>query len=255
MSYQFIVISVSEERKSFLLKQFSDLGIRAPLHFIQNPSLVSNSEDYLPSTINDKNTLKILCCSRDHLRAIQQACNDDAPEFSIICEDDIAIHKTQFINGIHEIIENWDTWIAPDKMASIGWVPCNNYQTYLPAVSKHTMKCVLGSKILHDRFVPGTQAYIIRKKDVLPLVKHLIHPTFDQMYKHLHSLNFKDLPKDNKLIAIDMYINLILGQAVVFPPLVIEQDSPSLIGHNNTVHYWNVFFKNYEATKQNYYSF
>jgi hypothetical protein len=255
MSYQFIVISVSDERKEFLKKQFSDLEIHAPLYFLHDVSLISNSQSYLPDSITDKNKLKIICCSRDHLRAIEYACNETSPEFSIICEDDIALHKTQLVNGIEEIIANWDTMIAPDKMASIGWIPCNNYATYLSAESKHTMKCVLGSKILHDRFAPGTQAYIVRKKDMIPLVKHFIHPTFEQFKAHIQSLNFPDLEKTSDMIPIDMYINRILGQALIFPPLIIEQDTPSLIGHSNTTHYWNVFFKDYEAIKKNYYTF
>ena len=254
MLFQFIVISVSEERKRFLEKQFMDLEIKVPLQFLESPSLVSNSQDYLPKYITDKNTLKIICCSRDHLRAIEQASKEDAPEFTVICEDDIAVHKTQFINGIEEIIANWDTHIAPDKMASIGWVPCNNYSSYLSAESKHTLKCVLGSKILQDRFAPGTQAYIVRKKDMLPLVKHIIHPTFDQFKAHILSMNFPYLSKDSDMISIDIYINRILGQALIFPLFAVEQDTPSLIGHNNTTLYWNNFFKDYESIKKNYYS-
>ncbi len=254
MSFQFIVISVSEERKRIMEKQFMDLGIKVPLQFLESPSLVSNSQDYLPNYIEDKNTLKIICCSRDHLRAIEHACKDDAPEFTVICEDDIAVHKTQFINGIEEIIANWDTHIAPNKMASIGWIPCNNYSSYISVESKHTLKCVLGSKILSDRFAPGTQAYIVRKKEVQPFIKHLIHPTFDQFKTHILSMKIPTIPNETYLIAIDMYINRILEQALIFPPLAVEQDTASLIGHNNTTNYWNTFFKDYECIKKNYYS-
>jgi hypothetical protein len=252
--YQFIVISVSDERKRILEKQFADLEIKVPLQFLESPSLISNSQDYLPKDITNSNILKIICCSRDHLRAIEIASKEDSPEFTVICEDDIAVHKTQFENGINEIITNWDTHIAPNKMASIGWVPCKNYSTYLPVQSKHTLKCVLGTKLLIDRFVPGTQAYIVRKKDMQSIVNHLIHPTFDQFKTHILSQNFPDLPKDSNITTIDMYINRILGQVVVFPPLVVEQDTSSLIGHNNTTDYWNVFFKDYESIKKNYYS-
>ena len=57
------------------------------------------------------------------------------------------------------------------------------------------------------------------------------------------------------MISIDTFINRILsGQAVIFPPLVVEQDTPSLIGHSNIRNYWNVFFKDYESIKKNYYS-
>jgi hypothetical protein len=255
IAYQFIVISISDERKKNIEKQFSDLEIKTLLTFLESPSTIANSSDYLPKHVNDRNILIQICVGLSHLRALEAACKPDAPEFSVICEDDVALHKTQFINGIEEIISNWDTHIAPDKLASIGWVPCNNYEKYIQASSSRTLKCVLGSKILHDRFVPGLQAYIVRKKDILPLIKHFIHPTFDIFKEHINSIHFPELPKNNSLIAIDNCVNKMLGQAVVFPPLAIEQVTPSLIGHDNVNVYWNVFFKDYECIKKNYYSF
>jgi hypothetical protein len=255
MSYQFIAISICDKRKEILKKQFVDLDIKAPLYFIENPSLISNSQYYLPKYEMDNESLKVICCSRDHIRALEYACKDESPEFSIILEDDVAFHKTQFINGIEEIIANWETCISPKKMVSLGWVPCNHYESYLSGYSKYTLKCVLGSKLLLDRFVPGTQAYMVRKKDVSQIIKELIHPTFDEFKTHVNSLNFNHLSKNNELIAIDCYINRILGQVVVYPPLAIEQETVSLIGHNNTQCYWNTFFKDYECIKKNYYTF
>ena len=43
--------------------------------------------------------MKVVCCARSHLRAIEYACREDASEYSVICEDDIAVHKTQFRDG------------------------------------------------------------------------------------------------------------------------------------------------------------
>lgn len=254
MSYEFICISISDERKTHLLKQWDDLGIDKRLHFLENPATLLNSQDYFPNDLKDEYLMKAICCSRSHLRAIEYACREDASEFSVIFEDDIGVHKTQFINGIEEIISTWDTCVSPDRIASIGWVPCNNYQTYLNAPSNHTLKCILGSKILHDRYAPGLQAYIIRKKDILPFVKHLIKPTLEELRTSLHSLHFPNLPKDDTLIATDSFLNRIFGQAIVFPPIVIEQQFQSLIGHNNGQLYWNNFFKDYECIKNNYYS-
>jgi GR25 family glycosyltransferase involved in LPS biosynthesis len=253
MSYEFVVISISNERKMSVIQQFKDLCIDKPLQFLENPATLLNSQDYFPNDLKDEYLMKVVCCARSHLRAIEYACREDASEYSVICEDDIAVHKTQFINGIEEIISTWDTCISPDKIASIGWVPCNNYQTYINAPSKHTLKSIVGSKILHDRYVPGLQAYIIRKKDILPFVKHLIKPTLEELRTSLHSLNLPDLSKDNSLIAVDYFLNRIFGQAIVFPPIVIEKTLKSLLGHNNVDKYWNIFFKDFEYIKKNYY--
>jgi GR25 family glycosyltransferase involved in LPS biosynthesis len=253
-NYQYLVISISDKRKEELEKQFSYLNIKEPIHFLQNPATLSNSKDYLPQDGNNE-THKVMCCARSHIRALEYACDDKSPEFTIIFEDDVALHKYQFTNAVREIITQWDTLIYPKKMASIGWIPLNNYSKYTNIESPRSLKCIDGSKFL-DLFVYGMQAYIVRKRDILPLIKHFVHPTFVEMRDHINSMKFTDLPENYEMIACDGYINKILGQTVVFPPLCIEQVTTSTLGHDNwNPEIWNNFFKNYTSIKSNYYSF
>ena len=57
---------------------------------------------------------------------------------------------------------------------------------------------------------------------------------------------------DNDLLATDTFLHFLLNQATVFPPLLIEQDVPSLLGHTNKILYWDVFFKGYESEREKY---
>jgi hypothetical protein len=252
MSYQFVVISVSDERRRVLEAQFREIKVTVPIRFLE-PSLISNSQDYLPKDL-PINVLRTICCSRDHLRAIEYAAFPDSPEFTVIFEDDVALHKTQFLHSIEEVIANWKTLIEPDKMASLGWVPCKNYGAYASHESEGSLKCVPGSMIVKTLYAPGTQSYIVRKRDVVPIIKHIIHPTYEQLKIHLRSLNMAFIA-DVDYIAIDEYLNRILGQALIIPPMAIEREVPSLIGHNNVVRHWDVFFKDYECLKNNYITF
>jgi hypothetical protein len=145
--------------------------------------------------------------------------------------------------------------VYPDKLASLGWIPCNNYKTYNLVETKNTLKCLIDSKIFKDRFVPGLQAYIVRKKDFSSIAKKLIHPTFEEFKSYVHSLNFPDLKPHNDLLAADYFLNRMFGQAIVFPPLAIEQNLPSILGHSNQTLYWDRFFQNYEYKKNDYFTF
>jgi hypothetical protein len=39
---------------------------------------------------------------------------------------------------------------------------------------------------------------------------------------------------------------------IVFPPLIIEREDTSLLGHNNINDYWNKYFNGYEEEKTKY---
>lgn len=257
MSFEYIIISVSDERKSNMIKQIQDLKLKAPYTFLPNPATLSTISDYVKDSkdIRDDFLKRNLCCTISHFRAIEYGCKYVGSDFIVILEDDILIHKTQFENGIKEIIANWDSCIAPDKIASIGWIPCNNYSNYISVQSKHVLKCILGSKIVHDRFVPGLQAYIIRKQDFLPRLTELIHPTHESFRAFVRDAKYPDMNySENDLIAADSTLNRMYGQGVLFPPLAIEQETESIIGHANTEKYWKPFFKEYDVIRDDYYS-
>jgi len=252
-NYQFIALSVCESRRILLEKQFNELKIEE-LNFLENPSTLSNSTDYLSTEIDklDAQKKKYVCATKSYISALQVACLDSSPEFTVILEDDVSCHKSQFISGIEEIIENWDQWIFPSKMVSIGWIPLNNLSFYTNLKSEFTLKS--GVKVFNNGTTAvGFQASIFRKKDIQQVIHHFVHTTFGELKKHLIE-NFPNLTSDDIFIG-DNFINKILGQARTFPPLAIEQNLKSTLGHNNTELYWSNFFRGYEFVKNNYWSF
>jgi GR25 family glycosyltransferase involved in LPS biosynthesis len=253
MDYQFVVIYISEERKKIIEKQFDNLDKKYKVIFM-NACTPVNSESYLIG-LEDKDKGKA-CCFKSHLKALQIAVEESSSSFTIILEDDIAFHKTQFINTIEEIINNWDEKVYPDRMMSIGWVPVSNYSEYIEKESTGTTKSILGSKIFNSFLAVGAQAYIIRKKDIKHIwnyVDNMITPTYIELNTFLQeTLKDTNNPlRNHKFIPVDYAINWILGQKILFPPLVIEQDISSSLGHFNNI-YWNKFFKDYEMIKDNY---
>lgn len=276
--YQFIVIVASTERKQIIESQFKQLDIdmskNTQIHYLE-ASVVANSQDYLyPTERFTSNQLKVMCCTRSHLRAIDYALREDSPDFSIIMEDDVAMHKTKFISAINEIIDKWREICSPlrARMVSIGWVPCNSYSYYLnpPQTMQPSNAICLPSLqdalILHN-YGPGMQCYIVSKSDiptaVIQLTSHA-NTTFDNFAKqfrlflnaHANNYSIKYFNEnDYDCYAIDEWLNKMLGAVRMHPMVAIEQDVPSLLNHNNQNGHWKRYFDNFEHIKKDYMTF
>lgn len=262
MSYQFIIISATEERKQKMEQQFAALELKSQInkHYLE-ASMISNSTEYLKGYPHES-AFKYICCARSHFRAIEYAANSsDKFDFSIILEDDVAFYKENFLEMIGEIIEKWSKY-ENRKMVSIGWVPCDNYEYFF---KREKMNLEFESKpetrFITDLYCPGLQGYIIRNNDMVPWVKVLIHPTFIDLYNKLKNtqyltmmLNKLGVPRGrpDEFTSIDVFLNILFRQAIIFPPLLIEQDTPSLLGHKNKENYWDMFFKNHESERSKY---
>jgi GR25 family glycosyltransferase involved in LPS biosynthesis len=250
--YQFVVISACDERRHKMIKQCNEFNILNQTIFLDNPSTIGNSESYFPinETMINK---KVMCCARSHLRALELASKDESPDFTIILEDDVAFHKTKFVDGINEIINNWDkiTNNSTLKMISVGWVPCNKYDNYSGIHPYYKMKTISGVNILDDRYIVGLQAYIVKKTDMKKHSTLFGHSSYNELENAIHSLN-----KQLSTLEIDNYINRIFNQCYTFPPLAIEQDTRSLLrDYKLQRSYWNNFFKDIEHVMKEYWSY
>lgn len=247
MSYQIVVISVSKERREYLERQFQKLNIKDKnirIHYIR-AATIENSQDYLPNNTNINLNFSVLCCARSHLFCLEYACLSSSPEFTLILEDDVVLHKTQFFNVIEEIIERWDEVIVPRKIVSLGWVPVETPEWYDKLRIFHTLKCLNGSGITYI-INPGLQAYLVRKKDIRPILSTLLYSTYQELDIYIEKYKKEHNDKYMNSRTIDYYLNVILGQAVVYPPIAIEKDFSSTLNHNNWNNYWSRFFKNRE---------
>lgn len=257
---QFIIISLTEERKNKtieLLKKIKNIN-NFPIHFL-SASTIKNSEEFLPkhSTL-DENTLKIICCTKSHLRAIEYACSETSPEYSIILEDDITFHH-DFDEIIKELIYNWENnnLYSNIAMMNIGWVPCNNYNHYEYSQNQpFDILQLSNNKLFNYFYCVGLQGYIIKKSKINEEMKYIISSDtfFDYSLKILDkipTLRDKNKPS-NSIYAIDNVLNKLLNFVIVFPPLIIERNELSTLGHDNKHDYWDNYFRNNEEKMEDY---
>jgi GR25 family glycosyltransferase involved in LPS biosynthesis len=254
-SVQIIFIVGSEERKASQIKQLKELQIPFAVFFL-DASMPENTQSYLPLTKSDYEKRHI-CISRSHVRAIEHASLDTSPDISIIMEDDAAFHKDFFVEGVKEILEQWDTLLLRDEhMLSIGWVPMNKFEKYEEMDLPVALTSIPGSKFLPFH-TWGLQAYMIKRqaaKVFTPIIKHDTHEQFITAicaYK-------PDIIKEEDCDVVDHWVNKLLGQVPLFPILVIEQkNTKSMVGTDVKfeLHPWDNLFINYSEKQLRYWSF
>ena len=143
-------------------------------------------------------------------------------------------------------------------MVSLGWVPCKNYSDYPTRPCTGVLKSILGSKIFNHFKGVGLQCYMVRKKDIQTIDFMFKINTYDLLrFSFINFLNLLHLesihPKIKDIvIPSDHLLNWILDHKIFFPPIAIEQETKSTLGHNNGSVYWDVFFEGYEMLKDDY---
>jgi len=105
------VPTASDERKTTMERQFAELDIPYPVHYLEAKILDKEAVGYVPETMSliDKRTV---LSTRSHIRAIELAGRDSSPEFSLIMEDDVAIHKEDFKRVLNEIVKNYEKYVS-----------------------------------------------------------------------------------------------------------------------------------------------
>jgi hypothetical protein len=250
MKFQILVVSISTERKHELERQIKKLRLRNHVNIIYiNAATPENSKQYLEGA--DKSSYNEICCALSHFYCLEMACLQSSPEFTLVLEDDVSFHKTDFLNVIYELIENWDTLVTPNQIVSIGWVPMGSRYKYnkLPVHSRLSYR--EDAKLI-TRHNWGTQGYLFRKQDIQQLTKDLLRPTFTELRSYIENYN-KENDTNVCPITIDNMIFKILKQAIVFPPVLIERKVKSHLGHINWSHSWPYLFKKNDPHLKEYF--
>jgi hypothetical protein len=254
-----ILIYLNESKKNTTQKYLNEAGFEN-VHYLE-ASIINNSKDFLeniPSNFNKEQELKIMCCLKSHIRAIDYACNISSHEYSIILEDDVTFYKYNIIEKINELITKWsnDEKYKNCEVIHIGWIPMNNYNSYITSTPYDSLNNYQHSNIMN--LIPvGTQGYIIKKSKSTNKINEILNSkNYVELFNILHnnvSEYFGNFNINEHLLASDTVIPRILRPLVVFPPLIIERGEESTLNHTNTnKEYWNDFFKNNEDKKNNY---
>jgi GR25 family glycosyltransferase involved in LPS biosynthesis len=242
-----------------MIELFNELNIDDSLIYYLQASTPQNSEEYFIDTSFEKNHTKIICCAKSHCRAIEYATKPESPEYSIILEDDAAFHKTDFIKIVQEIISKWEQYFNHCHYVSLGWVPVNNYDSY-KLKRNMTIQSItdINDKIifLNDFFCCGLQCYMVKKNKIKEISQVLNKSSYNDFKKALSDYIIQKRGENfngYSVEAVDYFLNRMARFEIIFPPLVIEQnETVSLLGHNNFKDYWSKFFKGHEEEIKNY---
>ena len=253
MNVQIIVISANEERKLYMTNQFKEISMPYPVVFLE-ASTPATTKDYFIGTDFDSKKQKMYCCAKSHCRAIEYAGLDTSPEFSIIVEDDVALHKTKFLPVVEELRLGWGK-IIPSYVdyVSLGWVMMNTHEEY----SKRCKPLGLSSSPesgWFDWFVIGLQAYMIKRAPAAKIAPVINKPIFNELTPSILYQKFPNIKKSIECEAVDVFLPRILYPWAIFPSLAIEsEDLTSLLEHNNFALYWNKYFNGRAEEKLLYY--
>jgi len=248
---QLIVVSASETRKAILQQQFKELAIPYPIVYLEAKTLDAEAPDYAAGAMTDVERRSIYS-TRSHIRAVELAGLPTSPPFSLILEDDVALHKTEFVPVLTQILDSYAKCVEPHSgILSVGWIPCNNYSFYTQLANPTVLNA---SYTIHQRFTPGTQAYLIKRSkaaEFTPLFKHDSHRALcDMILGKKHPM----IAKEGQVAVFDDFGTKLLDQCILFPPLVIEQPNTSLIRGTEENPYWAQFFKGHGAVRDRYWS-
>ena len=248
-SIQILVVSACDKRKAILEQQFKELEIPFPIRYLEAKVLDAEAPGYVPEGVTTIERRSILS-TRSHIRALEIAGQDTSPAFTLILEDDVALHTTEFKTTLLRIMETYDTIVAPHSgILSLGWIPCNNYSFYSQLANPSVLNA---SYTIHQRFTPGTQAYLIKRSkaaEYTPLFKHATHRALTAaILAKKHPM----ITKESQIVVFDDFGTKLLDQCILFPPLVIEQPNTSLIRGTEENPYWAQFFKGHEAVRSRY---
>jgi hypothetical protein len=258
MKYQFIVISACENRKKKMAARFQQLGVPDECIHYLDASTPQNSEAYFEgSATMNEHMKKINCCAKSHYRALEHATREDAPEYSIIVEDDATFHQQNFIKVVDEIILNWWVHFNACDYISLGWVPCNHYNNYK---NMQGLKIESISSIdpelcfLSASYFVGLQCYLVRNNETVANVSRRLNAKKHADYKvELERMMGEKNAIWAKLGAVDHIIPRALKWMVLHPMVVLEEEGAvSLLDHNNDKNHWNAYFKGEEERRKEY---
>jgi len=246
---QLLVVTASETRKAILQQQFRELNVPYPIHYLEAKTLDAQAPDYAPTTATDVERRSIYS-TRSHIRAVELAGLPTSPPFSLILEDDVAFHATEFVAVLTQILDSYDTCVEPHSgILSLGWIPCNNYSFYTQLANPTTLNA---SYTIHQRFTPGTQAYLIKRSKAAEVTPLFCHPSHKALCDVILGKKHPLITKEGQVTVFDDFGTKLLNQCILFPPLVIEQPNISLIRGTGENLYWKQFFQGHEAVRDHY---
>ena len=222
-----------------------ELDLPFPIVYME-ASIPANSQDWLPPNIVDW-FQRILCCTRSHIRALELSQKADAPLYTIVLEDDVALHES-FCDIVTNLLQAWDASVIGD-MCFLGFVPKqrSKYEVQTP------LKQLSPSfKVIPSKQDMGTQGYIVKRGTLDKYMALLSKSTWLAMTTTVQAA-YPSIPEAREC---DILFCNMFKQTLIYPPLVIEQQNNiSLLNDSATKNetlWWEPFFKDHKSDRDHY---
>lgn len=223
--YLIIVIGINDERMEFISKQIDDLKISIPVLFL-NASTPSNSKEFLNDTYGNEKPHKkdyfdkMQCCFKSHVECLKIFQQYNEIPYLIVLEDDVILSK-DFEAQLSRIVESYESNKVVD-FVSIGYLPIKETEL----TKFHTDGRLYWSK----EKVWGTQALLYNHAAAKKALSVFDKPTAKDIVAATKTF-VKDTQGNEKgypdvWCGPDTILNIVLKQAIVWPPIAIE--SPSI---------------------------
>lgn len=251
---QIVVVTCNEQRKQLLTEQLKTLMISISFTFF---------EGYTPQTSTsymvDRDTIcaesdGTLCCMRSHAGAIDFFVREFTDkEYLLILEDDAALIKT-FESELVHIIDRLEKHGHEIDFVNLSY--SNNIQ---PHTAEKRNKMLFWN--LSQNFW-GTTAYLVKRDVAVKMASVLHQPTskdlrlsFDKYIQN--ELRGKSYADKHPRLQSDALLSIGWRQAVVFPVMVVEISTNSLITpkyNNIQLGVWEHVFTNGFRKKEEFYN-
>jgi len=206
----------------------------------------TNSQDWLPKNTQHWYQL-LLSCAGSHIRALELSQREDVPPFTIVLEDDVALHEN-FYDLVVNLMLKWDSSVIGD-MCFLGYVP---KQRSKYEIQEPLLELSPSFKVIPSKRDMGLQGYIVKRGTLQTHMALLSKPTWFEMASAVKAA----YPTIEEVRECDILFYHMLKQTLVYPPLVIEQQNTisllNSLSNKNEVLWWEPFFKGHESDREAY---
>jgi GR25 family glycosyltransferase involved in LPS biosynthesis len=261
MSIDIFVIYCNDQRLAFMKSQFSELHLPFDITYLKAYT-PDDSADWISKT--SPASPKLQCCFRSHIEAMHSWLSRTLrADYLLILEDDVCLLKTGFESKLQDIIQTYTR--NPDiDYVSIGYLP-----TTLHHGTIHENCHILTSKDMKSNMywgfskaeftVWGSQAQLFSAACIEKIISLLRVSSADDIYTTIREHVGRVGIFQNKTIhpTIDALLPLLFSQAIVCPPLAVENNSPSTIhaGKQTREDVWKLAELKCMLTLSNYFSY
>ena len=223
------ILWCNEERLAFMKTQVESMALPFPVVYFK-ASTPDDSRAFVDpaSPVHDR----LQCCFRSHVRALEDFTSNHASGHCLILEDDVCFLREGFLDRFKAILTTYNATPQIDYV-TLGHLPFT-----MKGEAVHTKRDVLTHAgglyydfSAADFTIWGSQAQLFSHKTAQSIVALLCRPTSREVLEAVTQHLKTNRSYQNKAphVMIDALLPLLFSQAIAYPPLFVENNTPSTV--------------------------